>query len=159
MMMTTHPTTFTNNEHDIWYLDSGAMSHMTCHQEYLYNYCELPPYTIILGNNIVITIAGMGNIHRTICTNSVVNIVMLTNVLHILQVVKNLISPNRIVELGYIFIQDCHSCRIIHQTTRDLFLHATSQDGMLHVPLEVLPITLSTPQQVNTFSLLVNFSL
>ncbi len=30
---------------------------------------------------------------------------------------------------------------------------------MLHVPLEVLPITLSTPQQVNTFSLLANFSL
>ncbi len=75
---------------------------------------------------MVITAAGMNNICRTICTNGVVNTVMLTDVLHVLQVVKNLISPNCIAELSYVSIQDCHSCRIIHQTTEDLFLYATS---------------------------------
>ncbi len=77
---------------------------MTCYQEYLYDYCKLSPYTIILGNNMVITTAGMGNIHRTIHTNSIVNIVMFTNMLYVLQVVKNLISLNHIIELSYISI-------------------------------------------------------
>ncbi len=61
---------------------------MTCYHKYLHNYCELLPYVIVLGNNIVITATSMSNICRIIYTNSIVNTIMLNDVLHIPQVAK-----------------------------------------------------------------------
>jgi hypothetical protein len=41
------------NEGDIWYLDSGAMCHITCNQDWLHDYINLTGelHSLILGDN------------------------------------------------------------------------------------------------------------
>ncbi len=78
----------------------------------------------------------MGMIHSVTHINNRPSQVVLENVLYIPQVTKNLMSPNRIIEQGYVSYQDQEGCQILNEDTRAIYLQAMPQDGMLLVPLK-----------------------
>jgi hypothetical protein len=93
------------NEQNIWYLDSGATSHMTCHAEWLHNFQLGEPMSITLGNNTIIHTTRRGTICGLITTNSQEQQLKLHDVLLIPSLTKNLVSPNHLTEVCFVTIQ------------------------------------------------------
>ncbi len=52
-----------DNELNVWYLDSGALTHMKCHCEWLGSfYPKCTMHSVILGNNTTLAVHGSGHI-------------------------------------------------------------------------------------------------
>jgi hypothetical protein len=125
----------TADERAIWFLDSGATSHMTCNRDWLHDYRSLPVNRVTLGNNAVIDAVGVGTIRGTTIVDGRSTSLVLAGVLLVPQLEKNLISPNRVTELGYVAIQDHRGCTIRRARCGTTLLVAQPNDGMLCVPL------------------------
>lgn len=85
---------------------------MTCNCMWLHDYRSLLVNCVTLGNNAVINAVGVS----TICGSTFVNgrkiLIVLTGVLLVPQLEKNLISPNCLTELGHIVVQDHCGCTV-----------------------------------------------
>ena len=82
---------------EVWYVDSGASNHMTCHKEW-FSYLEKPmqPAVVATGDNTPHAIANVGEVPL-----SHVGLKgKLMNVLHVLTITKNLVSVGQIVDQG-----------------------------------------------------------
>jgi hypothetical protein len=123
------------DERVIWFLDSGATLHMMCNCDWLHDYWSLPVNRVMLGNNAVIDTVGVGTIWGTTIVDGCSTLLVLAGVLLVLQLEKNLISPNWVTELGYVAIQDHCGCTICCACCGTMLLVAQPNDGMLCVPL------------------------
>jgi hypothetical protein len=78
----------TADEHNVWFLNTGATSHMMCNLAWLHDYKPLPINWVTLSNNAVINAVGTS----TICGFTTINgrnmPLMLVGVLHIPQLEK-----------------------------------------------------------------------
>jgi hypothetical protein len=129
----------TADKQAIWFLNSGAMSHMMCNCNWLHDYWSLPVNHITLGNNTMINTIRVGTIWGTTIINSHSTSLVLVGVLLVLQLKKNLISPNWVTELGYVAIQDHCGCTICCACCGTMLLVTQPNDGMLCVPLTPTP--------------------
>ncbi len=129
----------TANEHNVWFLNTGATLHMMCNQAWLHNYEPLPINRVTLSNNTVIDAVSTGTIRSFTIINGHNMSLVLTGVLHIPQLEKNLISLNCITEHGFIAVQDHRRCTIQHARLGMVLLVASPSNGMLCVPLTPSP--------------------
>ena len=79
----------TPNLNEVWYVDSGASNHMTCHKEW-FSYLQKPmqPRVVVSGDDTphpIVNVGQKGN---------------LMNVLHVPTIMKNLVSVGQIVDQG-----------------------------------------------------------
>jgi hypothetical protein len=108
---------------------------MTCNHNWLHNYQSLPVNHVMLGNNTMINAIGVSTIWGTTIVNGCSTSLVLVGILLVLQLEKNLISPNWVTELGYVAIQDHRGCTIHHARCGTMLLVAQPNDSMLCVPL------------------------
>jgi hypothetical protein len=81
---------------------------MMCNHDWLHDYWSLPVNCIMLGNNTMINTIRVSTIQGTTIVNSHSTSLVLAGVLLMLQLEKNLISPNWVTKLRYVAIQDDH---------------------------------------------------
>ncbi|MHB1955506.1 MAG: DDE-type integrase/transposase/recombinase, partial [Sulfobacillus sp.] len=136
-----------------WYLDTGATSHMTCQRHWLHDFHHIDDHQIRLGNDDIIHATGSGTIRGTIRHNGKDITIQLDNVLYIPSLAKNLISPNRLTEIGFSAIHDRSGYTLYRRVPSEPFLHAIPTSGMLQVPLHVQPgspyISANIAEQLN----------
>ena len=82
---------------EVWYVDSGASNHMTCHKD-MFSYLEkrMQPDVVATGDDTPHPIANVGEVPLS----HVGNKGKLMNVLHIPTITKNLVSIGQIVDQG-----------------------------------------------------------
>ena len=80
---------------EVWYVDSSASNHMTCHQEW-FSYLEKPmqPGVVATGDDTPHPIANVGEVSLS----HVGQKGKLVNVMHIPTITKNLVSVRQIVD-------------------------------------------------------------
>lgn len=98
----------------VWYLDSGATSHMTCDASILSDMDRSKEATICLadGNSIKSTGAGCSKISCVNGKGAKVK-VGLENVFHVPSLASNLLSVSRIADLGLTVVFEKSECKIL----------------------------------------------
>lgn len=95
-----------NDQTDIWYLDSGATSHMVSSHAWFTDYVLIEGCNIYLGDNYVIQVAGKGTVWAVHYSNHKPELVQLSEVLHVPLITKNLLlalwltQEGLVVEIG-----------------------------------------------------------
>ena len=86
----------TSTSKEVWFIDSGALNHMTSHEEW-FSYLHTPnrPGYVETINDITHTIRHIGNVPLSMANNNCIR-----NVLHIPTITKNLVSVSLIMEQG-----------------------------------------------------------
>lgn len=126
------------NKQAVWYFNTGATSHFTCHQDWLHNYAMIPPHPVVLGNNRVKHAVGRGWIRAQTIIQGGVNIIELENVLYVPTFGKNLISAHRVLGSGHQGTLNQDHCTIIHWWTGKVILVAApAPNGLLSVTLTI----------------------
>lgn len=99
---------------EIWYLDSGASSHMTGRREWLKNFQEFQtPVSVKLGNAVKISAHGRGHINVLAFTGIKWERKYLENVLYVPKLVYNLFSMGSTLDKQMNFKSDKRECRFI----------------------------------------------
>mgnify|MGYP000650933772 FL=1 len=82
---------------EVWYVDSGASNHMTCHKEW-FSYLEKPmqPGVVATGEDTPHPIANVDEVSLS----HVGQKGKLMNLLHVPTITKNLVSVEQIVDQG-----------------------------------------------------------
>jgi hypothetical protein len=92
----------TNEQDDMWYLDLGAMAHMASTCTWFVEYKPLEGRSVLLSNNSSIQVAGKGMVEAIHYTHQHPECVWLLNILHVLAILKNLLSALRLVQAGLV---------------------------------------------------------
>ena len=100
----------TNNtaieEQDSWLLDSGVNAHMVCRKDWFTDFESIKPIPISLANNSGIEATGRGKVIITMKHRQGNSRVSFREEYYVLKLVKNLLSPNWIVEKGFVATHD-----------------------------------------------------
>lgn len=101
---------------DVWYLDSGASSHMTSHREWMTDFeNDSNKNKVILGDNSTHNIEGVGNVKIQLTSGRSANI---KNALLVPNLAKNLLSVGCLADQGFkmeffkdkFFVKDVNDC-------------------------------------------------
>jgi len=107
----------TNDQTDVWYLDSGATSHMASSRAWFTNYTPIEGRNIYLGDNSTIQVAGKGTVRAVHYTNHKPELVQLSEVLHVPLITKNLLSASRLAQAGLVVEIGPSTCRVYDPKT------------------------------------------
>lgn len=89
----------TNENKNIWFIDSGASAHMTVNGDWLKNKKVTPEKQITVANNDRIPVAGLGDLSLTVRIGKKSQFVDIENVLHVPELNTNLLSVIQTVAL------------------------------------------------------------
>ena len=102
-------------EYTFWFVDSGATEHMTDKRQWFTNFQSVEDecWTVIVTDNNVLYVRGIGDIPVKAMINGVETSFRLKNVLYVPQLCRNLISIGRLTENHVAIVHLCNQCKII----------------------------------------------
>lgn len=100
--------TFTGNQQNVWYVDSGASSHMTPHAKLLKDMKSVNVSHIVSANNAKMMVKSAGNAILNLNKTEI----EVADVLHVPELAANLLSVCSIVEKGNSMLFDANGCTI-----------------------------------------------
>jgi hypothetical protein len=109
----------------VWYIDSGASSHMSPHREIFADYKEMNNGSITAANNEKMPIKAVGNTKIKLCDNEVT----VSDVLHVPKLGANLLSVAQIVNMGNSVVFDVNGCSIYNKE-EELITSTPQQNGV-----------------------------
>jgi hypothetical protein len=123
-----------NSEQHLWFLDSGAMAHMTCQHKLMHHYMDIHPHKVSLGDNHILLAIGRSLIYSTqLLDDSTFINITLKDILYMPGLVKNLVSMAVITDTGYKVVIMQHHCTVQHPCTCSVCLVTTCSGQMLCV--------------------------
>lgn len=81
-----------------WFLDSGASTHMTCREDWMYNVTEPSVKSVTVANRKPLAVKGVGCVDIHISQD---NVIQVNNVLYVPGLAANLLSVSTIVSKGH----------------------------------------------------------
>ena len=90
------------DERTALYLDSSADEHMVCQRDWITDFTSIPPTSVRLGDNKIIEATGKSKLLIKLSHPSGTTEFCFNSVYYVPNLAKNLLSPNCIVEKGYI---------------------------------------------------------
>ena len=93
-----------------WYLDLGALHHMTNRKDWLENYAEDSVVKVSLGDDSVVQAKGSGTVRILLKVPRGVSEGILENVLYVLEIAKNLLSVLQATKKGTKFTFEGEKC-------------------------------------------------
>ncbi len=85
-------------EHSLWYIDSGATSHMTFDRASFVTYEEITQYPVEMGDMSTSEVIGRGDVRLTLLNNGVPTPAKLRDVLHVPSFAYSLVSVSSSAE-------------------------------------------------------------
>lgn len=111
-------TSIEHHKDESWYLDSGAMMHMTYKRNLFKNYAKIrQPRLVKMGEHSIQKGVGMGDIHMKLKHGKVG---ILSNVLHVHGLKKNLQSISKISDLGFFVNLIKDQCKIFNKQMKQI---------------------------------------
>ena len=97
-----------------WILDSGCTFHMSPEKSYFSDYHEYDGGRVLMGNNAVCKVIGMGNIHLKLHDGTVR---VIKQVRHVPDLKRNLISLGMLDQIGCSIKLECGELKILNGST------------------------------------------
>lgn len=110
---------------DVWYIDSGASSHMTPHAQLLSNIQPSKVGEIRSANNAKLKVSGAGETVLNICKNNI----PVSNILHVPGLSANLLSVSHIASNGNSVLFDADGCTISNKKN-EIVAKCKSENGV-----------------------------
>jgi hypothetical protein len=127
----------TNDQSNVWYLNSSATAHMASSQAWFTNYMPVEGRNIYLGDNSMINVAGKGTVHTVHYTNCKPEVVQLSKVLHVLSISKNLLSMSQLAQAGLVVEIGPTSCQVYDPKNRQTVFKPVILGQMVAVGLHL----------------------
>lgn len=136
---------------DVWYVDSGASSHMTGNKELLSDLSNAHlGQEIVVANNSKLCVCGTGNARVTLKLSGAEKTI--SEVKYVPNLTANLLSVNSLVSKGYCVHFDPHGCKILDQEEcyikGEPIATATNIDGLFK--LDTLVEQVNVAQGINS---------
>lgn len=84
----------------IWYIDSGASSHMTSNRDVFSTYEDVDPFSVQIGDKSLLKVSGRGDIAVTVDMRGLTQKCVLKNVLHVPDLKYSLLSVGTLISRG-----------------------------------------------------------
>ncbi len=129
------------NETNVWYFDTGASLHMMCNHEWLHNFQPMMiEHNIVLGNDLQLPIVGCGTLKATVYSSTRPVKISLPDVILVLALHKNLLSPNKLLKNSYVVTLQDGGCEVCHCSSLSPLFTIMEQNNLLYMPLTAKPI-------------------
>lgn len=114
-----------NDKQDIWYLDSGASSHMTPRGDYITSKKQSQIAEIVAANNSRMKVKNSGELKVRIQDNEI----DVSDVLHVPELSANLLSVYKIASKGNTVVFNVDGCTVYNSNNKKL-LHCQAENGV-----------------------------
>ncbi len=103
---------------NVWYFNTSASSHMMCNCEWLHDFQPMMiEHSVILGNNLQLPIAGCRTLKATMYSSTRLIEISLPNVILVLALHKNLLSPNKLLKNSYVVTLQDGGCEVCYHSS------------------------------------------
>jgi hypothetical protein len=121
----------------LWYLDSGATSHMAANLIWFHSYTKLASHPVALGDDRTIHAAGRGTIKTSVEIAGRRQRIQLRDVLHVPGLARNLLSTSRFASARLNIEISAQGCRVFCKRDRRTVLRPVSLGRMLVTSLRI----------------------
>ncbi|ELR23424.1 reverse transcriptase [Acanthamoeba castellanii str. Neff] len=121
----------------LWYLDSGATSHMAANRDWFRDYEQLSSHPVALGDDRTIHAAGRGIIEASVDVAGRRQRIQLHDVLHVPNLARNLLSTSRFASAGLTIKISAQGCKVFSRRDRQTVLRPVDLGRMLVASLRI----------------------
>jgi hypothetical protein len=120
-----------------WVFNMGATRSFSYQLELFHNYQPVSQgnQSVKLGNHDSLAILGHGTIHAYTCVKGHQINIVLHNMVYVLKLCTNILSPNALLANGFIIMLINRGCEVCHQRANRPLFNIEQCDGLLIVPL------------------------